>query len=200
MLGIKVAPANGSVRRLVIALDGDQELYRDRLDVNAASARQKFLDELVRRGAIAKDEWQLWDVQLTMLADEADRAAAEAAAKNAKPEAMPDWRDASREALGQTPQDVREAAEEMLQSPNLLKTVLADIEALGVAGEKELAATLYLLGTSRLLDRPLAGILQGPSSSGKSFVLDRVADLFPPEAVLRATALTTNALYYLPPG
>ncbi|NMC19575.1 MAG: hypothetical protein GYA33_04075, partial [Thermogutta sp.] len=42
--------------------------------------------------------------------------------------------------------------------------------------------------------------LQGPSSSGKSFVLDRVADLFPPEAVLRATALTTNALYYLPPG
>ncbi|NMC21990.1 MAG: hypothetical protein GYA33_16410, partial [Thermogutta sp.] len=199
MLDLRVSPSNGSVRRLVIALDGDQELYRDRLDVNAASARQKFLDELVRRNVIADTARRWWEEQLVAKADEADQEA-ERAAKNAKPEAMPDWRDASREALGQTPQDVREAAEAMLQSGDLLKRVLADIEAVGVAGERELSLTLYLVGTSRVLDKPLAGILQGPSSSGKSFVLDRVADLFPPEAVLRATALTTNALYYLPPG
>ncbi|MBC8114150.1 MAG: helix-turn-helix domain-containing protein [Candidatus Saccharimonas sp.] len=46
----------------------------------------------------------------------------------------------------------------------------------------------------------MAVIVQGPSSSGKSYVIERVARLFPAEAVLMATDITPNALYYLPPG
>jgi DNA-binding transcriptional ArsR family regulator len=43
-------------------------------------------------------------------------------------------------------------------------------------------------------------IVQGPSSSGKSYVLEQVANLFPPEAVLVATDITSQALYYMTQG
>ena len=75
-----------------------------------------------------------------------------------------------------------------------------DLRAAGIIGETKLALTVYLVGVSAQLPKPLACIVRGQTSSGKSFVVDRVADLFPPEVVLRATSITTNALYYFPPG
>jgi hypothetical protein len=50
------------------------------------------------------------------------------------------------------------------------------------------------------LSKPLAAIGRGASSSGKSFLCERVSRLFPPEVVLHATGMTTNALYYFEPG
>jgi hypothetical protein len=102
--------------------------------------------------------------------------------------------------LESMPETVRAEARAMLEDPKLIWRIVDDVRAVGVAGELELAATVYLVGTSRLLDQPLAAIVQGPSSSGKSYVIDRTSMLFPPEAVLRATSMTSNALYYLPPG
>ena len=46
----------------------------------------------------------------------------------------------------------------------------------------------------------MAGIVQAASSSGKSYVIDRVARMFPPENVVRATTMTTQSLYYMEPG
>src|SRR5262249_37150288 len=60
--------------------------------------------------------------------------------------------------------------------------------------------TLSLAGTSRLLENPAAARIFGPTSSGKSYVLERTADLFPPEAVVAATAMTPQSLYHMPPG
>lgn len=104
------------------------------------------------------------------------------------------------QALSDMPDAIRAEAEDMLHDPNLIDLVLEDIEACGVVGERELALTMYLIGTSRLLDNPLAAIVQGLSSTGKSFVPDRAARLFPAEAVLVATDMTAQALYYLPTG
>jgi hypothetical protein len=56
------------------------------------------------------------------------------------------------------------------------------------------------VGTSRLLGQPLAAIVQGSSSSGKSYTIEQVARLFPPESVIRATRITPQALYHMPPG
>ena len=102
--------------------------------------------------------------------------------------------------LAEMPESVREEARLMLDDPNLMKLIIDDIETLGVAGERELTATIYLVGVSRLLDRPMAAIAQGPTASGKSFVIEKVAELFPPEAVVRATQQTPQALFHLPPG
>ncbi len=101
---------------------------------------------------------------------------------------------------GELPQRARDEADAMLQDPNLVDRIIEDLAALGVAGERELVLALYLVGTSRLLTRPLAAIVQGPSSSGKSYLIARVAELFPDETMLRATDITPQALYYMDPG
>ena len=102
--------------------------------------------------------------------------------------------------LAEMPQEVRDEAAAMLSAPDLFRRVVVDIAAVGVAGECELTATIYLDGTSRLLDRPLAVILQGLSSSGKSFPIRKVSELFPPEAVIYATQMSPQALFYMEPG
>jgi hypothetical protein len=102
--------------------------------------------------------------------------------------------------LQKTPDDIRAEARELLRSPDLIARVMHDIQQVGIVGEHGLALTLYLLGTSRLLPKPLAAIVQGSSSSGKSHVVDTIGALFPPESTLLATDLTANSLYYLPRG
>jgi hypothetical protein len=98
------------------------------------------------------------------------------------------------------PADVVDAAKRLLDHPDLIDQISADIEELGVVGEKRLGLLLFLAGVSAQLLRPLAVITRGASSSGKSFLAEQVSRLFPPEIVLRATSLTPNALYYFPPG
>jgi hypothetical protein len=117
-----------------------------------------------------------------------------------KPEEAPPARPDPAALLATMPEAVRAEARAMLEAPDLMRRVVADIGLLGVAGEKKLAATVYLAGTSRLLPQPLAVIVQGPTSSGKSYVIKMAASLFPPEAVLTATTLTPQALYYMPAG
>ncbi len=93
----------------------------------------------------------------------------------------------------------REAGRALLNSPDLLDVIGRDCSAMGVAGESDLVTVLYLVGTSRLLEKPLAACVQGSSSSGKSHVIETVAKLFPSEAKLEATQMTPKALLYLPP-
>jgi hypothetical protein len=102
--------------------------------------------------------------------------------------------------LAAMPQDVRDEADAMLADHDLFKRVLDDIEALGVAGERELAGTVYSVGVSRLLDTPLSAILKGLSSSGKSYTIDKTASLFPRETVVYATQMTPQALFHMKPG
>jgi hypothetical protein len=102
--------------------------------------------------------------------------------------------------LTKMPADVVESARAMLRSPDLIRTILLDVERMGVVGEQQSALTVYLLATSRLLQKPFSGILQGVTSTGKSFVPDRISELIPPEAKILATSMTPNALFYMPDG
>jgi hypothetical protein len=94
------------------------------------------------------------------------------------------------------PEDIREEAESRLVSSDLLESVRRDIQTIGVVGEAPLALSLFMIGTSRLLDEPLSAIVQGSTSTGKSFVAERVGQLFPDESILRAHDLSSTALYY----
>src|SRR5262249_46475321 len=102
--------------------------------------------------------------------------------------------------LAEMPTETREAAEDLLQAPNLTERICVYLEALGVAGENQLGLTLHLVGVSRLLDDPLSARIHGHTASGKSFVAETVFSLFPPECVLHATQLTPQALFHVPPG
>jgi hypothetical protein len=102
--------------------------------------------------------------------------------------------------LAALPQAARDEADALLADPVLTKRVIDDVARQGVAGERELVLTIYLVGVSRLLRHPLAAIVQGPSASGKSYLIEKVASLFPPEALIRATQMTPQALFHMPAG
>ena len=105
-----------------------------------------------------------------------------------------------RQHLANTSDDIKTEATNRLADPKLIDRLLADFDAAGIVGEMDLALAIYLVGVSRLLDHPLAAIVQGPSSAGKSYVIKSVARLFPDEAVVQAHDLTPEALYYGPAG
>ena len=104
---------------------------------------------------------------------------------------------ASQAALEAMPDDVVAQAEQMLADPQLVERVQQDLGAVGIVGEEALRLAIYCIGTSRRLDDPLAGIVLGPSSAGKSHAIEKVGGCFPDEDVLWATDLTPNALYYV---
>jgi hypothetical protein len=109
--------------------------------------------------------------------------------------AGPSRKDAA-QLLEETPKEVLELAEAMLRDEHLVQQVIDDVHALGVAGENAIVAVLYLTGVSRLLPRPLSSRVHGPSASGKSFLIEATASLFPAETVLAATSMTPQALYH----
>lgn len=91
----------------------------------------------------------------------------------------------------------REAALELLQSPDLVKRVLHDFEALGVVGEESNKLTGYLAAVSRLLDRPLALLIQSASAAGKTSLMDAVLEFMPEEDLVRYSAMTSQSVFYL---
>jgi hypothetical protein len=101
--------------------------------------------------------------------------------------------------LHETDPELIRFAEQLLQSPDLIEKTIKHVHILGVAGEDDLIITIYVIGTSRLLAKPLAGLTMGLSSVGKSFVINTVSRLFPEESILRAHRITPKALQYLPP-
>ncbi len=175
---IEPLDTKGKVKITARAPDGD--LYIDIFNIYSERSRSACLNSVCSR-------WPGVDRQLVK--DELDRAAAQFSS-TATPTAPTTPAISSAEMLAQTPESVKADACSMLESPDLVETIRRDIEAIGVAGESDLALTLYLIGTSRLLDNPLGAIVQGPTASGKSYPIEKTAALFPPETVIHAKQMT----------
>jgi hypothetical protein len=163
----------------------------DSITLASAEDRRKFANAVHER--VSAIEAQAVETELL-------RLAAQDATRDPKAETKPPAPDTPETLLDAMPDHVKNEARRMLDSPDLLKMILADIQALGVAGEKTLAVAVYLVGVSRLLDHPLAMIVQGQSSSGKSYVIERTSELVPPEAVVHAKQISQQALFHMPPG
>ncbi|EOF5965433.1 CHC2 zinc finger domain-containing protein [Salmonella enterica] len=95
-----------------------------------------------------------------------------------------------------TPED-REAALELLRSPDLAGRIAADMAACGVVGESTNLTAAYLAAVSRKLEKPLAVLIQSSSAAGKSSLMDAVLNLIPPEERLQYSAMTGQSLFYL---
>ena len=102
--------------------------------------------------------------------------------------------------LDQMPKSVRDQADAMLEDPNLLRRISDDMALIGIAGERMLAMIIFLVGVSRLLLKPLAAIISGHTSTGKSFIAETISRLFPPEALILANRITPQALFHMKPG
>ncbi|MGD9853262.1 MAG: hypothetical protein AB7T38_18605 [Nitrospirales bacterium] len=85
---------------------------------------------------------------------------------------------------------------ELAHDPKLLDTFCTQLGELGVAVDTRQAKLLFLILTSRVLPRPLSLAIKGPSSGGKSFLVEKVLAFFPPDAFYKLTAMSERALIY----
>ncbi|MEW5749060.1 MAG: toprim domain-containing protein, partial [Candidatus Thermoplasmatota archaeon] len=98
------------------------------------------------------------------------------------------------------PEPEHDEAIAFLKRPDLISVIIVDITNLGVVGEEDTKLLVYLVATSRKLSRPLSLSIISRASAGKSWVLNRVGDLMPPEDILRYTRVSPRALFYDEPG
>ena len=86
----------------------------------------------------------------------------------------------------------------LLREPKLLERIVADFALAGTVGEDTNKLLGYLIAISRKLDDPLSGLIVARSAAGKSSLLNAILDFVPDEEKEVLTAMTTQALFYLP--
>jgi hypothetical protein len=93
-------------------------------------------------------------------------------------------------------QRTKDSAGDLIIEPDVLTRFGAEIERAGLAGEGRNAKVLYLVLTTRVLDRPVNAVVKGPSSGGKNFIVKRVVTFFPAEAYWSRTSMSDRTLAY----
>ena len=88
----------------------------------------------------------------------------------------------------------------LLRDPHLVERIASDVEAIGVIGEGTNALVGYLAMTSRLLDKPLAILIQSTSAAGKSTLMDALLSLMPESQRVHYSAMTGQSLFYIGEG
>ncbi|MBK8205177.1 MAG: bifunctional DNA primase/polymerase [Planctomycetes bacterium] len=186
----------GKARTTVIARSGDKVLGADTVNLFDAKARGKLAAMLAGNGA-----GDVVALERMLLDRAAEPASEEPLSDEPSRESLLAEKDAeTTELLARMPQDIRREAESVLRGGKVLERIRSDTELIGIAGEVGLRTICYVIGTSRLLVKPLGGLIQGLSSSGKSYVPRKVSDLFPAETILLAHEVSPNALYYAKVG
>ena len=94
------------------------------------------------------------------------------------------------------PQPVPSTPPAIAGSPDLLEAFATVLHSRGVVGEDRFAKVVALALTSRVLARPVSVAAKGPSSAGKSFVVQEVAQFFPDSAVYALSSMSEHALAY----
>ncbi len=84
----------------------------------------------------------------------------------------------------------------LASTEDILGAVARTVAAMGMAGEGRAVKLVYLVVTTRLLDRIVSMAIKGPSSAGKSFLVEKVLDLFPASAYHALSAMSEHALIY----
>ncbi len=95
-------------------------------------------------------------------------------------------------------EDEKKLGMKFLTSEDLFDRIVEDTETLGYVGEEINKILIYLAASSRKLDDPISVIVMSESAAGKSYLIDTVKKLIPPEDVVSMTSLSEQALNYLP--
>src|SRR5579885_3437827 len=94
-------------------------------------------------------------------------------------------------------EEERAAALGLLRDPRLLDRILEDFERCGVVGEETNKLASYVAVVSRLLDAPLAILVQSSSAAGKSALMEAVLAMLPEEQRVQYSAMTGQSLFYM---
>ena len=91
----------------------------------------------------------------------------------------------------------RELGMRLLTNPNMFTEIVEDMDILGYVGENLNKQLMYIAASSRKLEDPVSVMVVSESASGKSFLIDTVARLIPPDEVISVTSLSEQALNYM---
>lgn len=173
------------VNVLVARHDGRGDRFHvDTLDLYSARARTVFVKQAAEE-LHAGEEIIKHDLGRVLLACErvADEVVRSAQAPTAQPVVLSEAEQA--------------AALELLRAPDLVERIVADFERSGIVGEATNCLVGYLAAVSRMLDRPLAIIVQSTSAAGKSALMDAVLAFVPGEERVTFSAMTGQSLFYM---
>ncbi|MGH9968397.1 MAG: CHC2 zinc finger domain-containing protein, partial [Pyrinomonadaceae bacterium] len=95
--------------------------------------------------------------------------------------------------------DERAAGLAYLKDPKLTERIVEDFRKCGLVGERATVLVGYLATVSRQLPKPLGLLIVARSGAGKSALQDALCQMVPPEAAVRVTRLTGQALFYKDP-
>jgi DNA primase len=165
-------------------LRGEFGYHGDTLDMELARQRASFIKQAshelgVKEETIHREVGKLWTV-LGDLQREHLKKTLEAPAEEALMTA-----------------EEESAAMQLLRDPRLMERVLGDFARCGVVGEETNKTVSYLAAVSRLLEKPLAIVVQSSSAAGKSSLMEAVLDFIPEEQREEYSAMTGQALFYM---
>jgi DNA primase catalytic core len=175
----------GALRVVLRVVRGDRS-FVDTLNLYSDRARAALVSRLgtMFRGQVPK---KVLEEDVFALIDDVERLVARAASTPAP--------------IGPTMSGIeRDEALAFLARPDVIDAILSDLVRLGVVGEADNKLLAYLVATSRKLGRPLSLSVISQASAGKSWLLNVVLDLMPPEDVLRYTRMSPRALFYVEAG
>ncbi|GAA0718083.1 CHC2 zinc finger domain-containing protein [Dokdonella soli] len=168
------------------SFDGVGEaVHVDTLDLYQAKARSAFVKPAAAELGVGEAVIQA-DLGKLLLALEAAQEAQRIAAQQAQAP--------TRVALSEAD---HAAALELLRAPDLIERIVADVGRCGIVGEATNVLMGVLAGVSRLLDRPLALLIQSTSAAGKSALMDAILRFVPASECVRYSAMTGQSLFYL---
>jgi Cdc6-like AAA superfamily ATPase len=91
-----------------------------------------------------------------------------------------------------------QAAKEFYNSPDLTEKTHQLFGSLGLIGEQDSATLLFFIFLTRFFKNPLHAIVMGSTGSGKTYLLQGVAQAVPRQHIHVTTSLSENTLYYTP--
>ena len=173
-----------SQMKVVLRAARNELVFLDQLDLVSARHRAAY----VKQAAIdlgLKEEVIKHDI--ASIYRELEQVQEEMVRKSLEPKS------AARPAMSED--DLREAMA-FCRDPQLLARILGDYDRCGVVGERTNKLLAYLAAVSRLLDDPIAIIVQSSSAAGKTKLMDAVLDFTPEEERVRYSAVTGQSLFY----
>jgi DNA primase len=94
-------------------------------------------------------------------------------------------------------EEEKEIGMNFLTSKDMFKQIIEDTETLGYVGDDLNKLLMYIAATSRKTDDPISIIIIAQSASGKSYLVEIIKKLLPPEDLVEATSLSDQALNYM---
>jgi len=179
--GFEPSHNNGQLKINLMVTQGEA-FHMDKLDLYSSKQRQVFINQAsVECGTapeIIKTDLGKVLLQLESLQQEKTK-------------------ESKSERLKTLTTEERKAALTLLTEPHLLNRILIDFNDAGVVGEETNKLVGYLACVSRLLEKPLAVMVQSSSAAGKSSLMDAILNLMPVDERSQYSAMTGQSLFYM---